>query len=483
MNSRLTRCLNRATGPACAALLAAFMATAPSVGLAGVPERCSAAKLAEVLAPATSPGTAGSYKAEKQFIDCQLTLPPNAVVTRPLVFLGAAASNVTLDCNGGTLDGRHYPASTAYRAVEVRSKVLVAPVQHQEFGQWSPPVNVTVQNCRILGSIRLVGMSENATGDAILWSSRGAGHVERVRRAAPSRITFRNVVVEGRGGNVIYFSAGVNHSKIIDSKITGNIRAGALYMDAESHKNVVRDTHFKRDIPRGADGYPEGERELISVDGSSHNLIANNVFEGLAKGGVFLYRNCGEKSVIRHSTPSHNDIVNNVFLYSSEARESFDPKKPAIFIGSRDGKDWSPNWDCSDDGGYPFGSSASDQDMASHNAAVQNHVAWQSASQAIRVGNAHGENNHLALNHGNLNASGAHANQRANAGCVVRNGVNAKFVLNGTSISSILAVSASDAALGASASPRETRLHSTRLVCTDSELRPQLTPSGMASIL
>lgn len=479
MNSRTTRCLNRATGPATAAMLATFLAAAPSVGLAGVPERCSAAKLAEVLAPATSPGTASSYKAEKQFIDCQLTLPPNAVVTRPLVFLGAAASNVTLDCNGGTLDGRHYPESTAYRAVEVRSKVLVAPVQHQEFGQWSPPVNVTVQNCRILGSIRLVGMSENATGDAILWSSRAAGHVGRVRRAAPSRITFKNVVVEGRGGNVIYFSAGVNHSKIIGSKITGNIRAGALYMDAESHRNVVRDNHFKRD----ADAYPEGERELISVDGSSHNLIANNVFEGLAKGGIFLYRNCGEKSVIRHSTPSHNDIVNNVFLYSPDARESFDPRKPAVFIGSRDGKDWSPNWDCSDDAGYPFGSSASDQDMASHNAAVQNHVAWQSASQAIRVGNAYSEKNIVALNQGNLNASGAQANQRANAGCVVRNGVNAKFVLNGTSISSILAVSAGDPALDVNASPRETRLHSTRLVCTDSELRPQLTPAGIVSIL
>lgn len=449
---------------------------------ADVPEPCSPAKVAQVIAPASLPGTSASYKSERQFIDCQLVLNSTTTVTLPLVLEGHAASNVTIDCKGGTLDGRHYPEGSKYRVIEVRSKKTKNPVQGQDFGQWEPPINVTVKNCTVMGSIRLVGMSENATGDAILWSSRAAGHVERVRQAAPSRITFQNVTLHARGGNAIYFSAGVNHSRIVNSTITGNLRAGAIYMDAESHHNMVRGNHFKRDIPVGAEGYPDGDRELISLDGASHNLIASNVFDGLSKGGVFLYRNCGESSVIRHATPSHNVIVNNVFLYASTPPNVFDAKKPAVHVGSRDGKDWSQNWDCSDDAGYPFGSSSSDQDFASHNAVVQNQVTWHPTADTLRVGNTFNENNYFHANNGYLKKADALALQSAHAGCFVAKGVAEKFILDGASVSQVMAVSAAEVAQGSFNNPKATTLHATRLLCDDGVLRPRLTPSGLALV-
>jgi hypothetical protein len=454
----------------------------PAIGRADTPRSCSLEKIAQILSPGTSPGTPSTYNSEKQYIDCQLDLPSDAIVTRPLVLEGAAASNVTINCNGATLDGRHYPSGYKYRALEIRSKLIKDPMQGQSFGEWVPPVNVTIENCKILGSIRLIGMSEHAGGDAILWSSRAEGHIDRVRRAAPSYITFKNIQVEGNGGNAIYFSAGVNNSNIIDSRIIGNLRAAGLYMDAESYKNTIRNSYFKREIPIGADAYPAGERELISVDGSSHNLIVNNIFEGLAKGGIFLYRNCGENSVVRHSTPSYNEIINNVFIYyTANPASVFNYDKPAVFIGSRDGQDLSSNWNCSDDAGYLFGSSISDQDMASYNVAFQNHLTkFFPTTHTIRVGNSYNKENFISSNNGNFdNRAAAEVEQNEKAGCFVRNSASEKFLLNGKDLNRVLITSAADSASGS----KVATLFSTKIVCIDSILRTRLTPTGLASSL
>ncbi len=69
----------------------------------------------------------------------------------------------------------------------------------------------------------------------------------------------------------------------------------------------------------------------MAVDGSSWNTINNNRFASLRNGGIYLYRNCGEKGTIRITPPEHNTITNNSFYY-----KKYTGHKPAIYLGSRD---------------------------------------------------------------------------------------------------------------------------------------------------
>lgn len=146
----------------------------------------------------------------------------------------------------------------------------------------------------------------------------------------------------------------------------------AIYLDAESADNTIKnnDIHVATDdddwgkLPGVTDrGWP-----LIAIDGSTGNKILDNRFSSLNNGGIYLYRNCGEKGTIRHTTPSRNVIVNNVFYY-----KKYKGTKPAVFLSSRDyGTKERVFGHCDADDGRPYGSSASDKDYAQHNVVMQN---------------------------------------------------------------------------------------------------------------
>jgi parallel beta-helix repeat protein len=115
-------------------------------------------------------------------------------------------------------------------------------------------------------------------------------------------------------------------------------------------------------------------REVLAVDGSANNLIANNYFSGLEHGGIYLYRNCGEKGTVRHQPPQNNRIINNYFYY-----DRYMGGNPSIFLASRNGN----RRYCGDDKGYPFGSSANDLDFATGNIVAQNQIGKLSVSKMI----------------------------------------------------------------------------------------------------
>ena len=100
------------------------------------------------------------------------------------------------------------------------------------------------------------------------------------------------------------------------------------------------------------------------MDGSGANRIVGNRLALHGKGGVFLYRNCGEDGVIRHQTPSYNQITDNLLTGAGWLR----PR--AVVIGSREGG----RRYCGDDRGWPFGSSADDGDGATGNLTARNVV-------------------------------------------------------------------------------------------------------------
>ena len=126
-----------------------------------------------------------------------------------------------------------------------------------------------------------------------LENSSRANHVAKARREAPSDITFEHVIIEPVPNelDMFYVASGAKRVRLLNSTLRGKVKNLAIYLDAESTQNTLYGNVIQ---------VSSENRELIAVDGSSHNVIANNSFA--AQGGanlygaaIYLYRNCGEK--------------------------------------------------------------------------------------------------------------------------------------------------------------------------------------------
>ena len=202
--------------------------------------------------------------------------------------------------------------------------------------------------------------------------SRREGHTERAQAAAPTRITIRNVEIEAAGVIPIYVAPGATEVTIENCTFRGWTTSVALYLDAESARNVIRDNVFDLRV----------SREVIAVDGSAENRIENNRFQSVALGGIYLYRNCGEGGTVRHQTPHGNFIADNRFNLHPLAWRA-----AGIWLGSRNGS--RPY--CHADDGFPFGSSIDNRDFAFGNSVTGNRFE-PSLRRAIRD---NGEGNHV----------------------------------------------------------------------------------------
>ena len=332
--------------------------------LAGIPaaalalEACTAQQMAEALAPATAATPALRLR-------CNLFLQPGDVVSKRLLIEGREVSGLRIDCHGARLDGGPGSINAGRDMIEVRSRRRVGAAGPL----WERPEDVRIENCRVEGSIRVWGMGVNGQGADLVDASRQPGYVEQVRANAPRRIEFRRQQIVASGRIPFYLGPGVSEVTLADSELTGQSNATAIYLDAETTANTIEGNRLA----------VSSKRETIAIDASSHNLIRNNRFEGLAGGGIYLYRNCGEGGTIRHTTPSHNRVVGNTFVYAPDATS-----KPAVFLGSRDGN----RWYCWADTGYDLGSSADNRDFARHNVVRDNRIVGREPEAAIVTGAA-----------------------------------------------------------------------------------------------
>jgi parallel beta-helix repeat protein len=211
--------------------------------------------------------------------------------------------------------------------------------------------NVTIKDCKINGSVRTIGLGRNGEAAGVKASSFELGHTERAQAAAPKNTVLSNVTITGHGRIPIYLGPGTTEFTLRDSTIKGHSESVALYLDAESGNNTIRGNTFR---------IAEATREIIAVDGSANNQITSNTINRATKGGIYLYRNCGEGGTVRHQAPRYNIItdntIDNVGGYG-------------IWLGSRNGN----RSYCKDDSGFPFGSSKDDGDFADNNI-VKNNV-------------------------------------------------------------------------------------------------------------
>jgi hypothetical protein len=290
--------------------LASLSASSPAMA-AKPAAACSADQLAQILAPAT-----------KDDPDVQLTCSPTLsqddVITKQLRFEGAASSNISFRCNGALIDG------SASGINKSKDMILIRPIGKSwtEMSQ-NRPENITIQDCRVNGSARVVGLGANGQGTLLKASSREPGHTQRTQAAAPSNISFIHIDFQSRGRIPLYIAPGATHVSVAQSRFGGTSASTMIYLDAETADNSVVGNEFN-----GGTG-----REYLAVDGSANNTIANNSFVAPDKGGIFIYRNCGEGGVVRQQAPHDNLIKDNSFTY----RDPIDPDKPGIWVGSRTG--------------------------------------------------------------------------------------------------------------------------------------------------
>ena len=220
--------------------------------------------------------------------------------------------------------------------------------------------DVTIKRCKINGSIRTIGLGQNGEAPGVKASSTTLGHTARAQAAAPKNTTLYAVTITGHGRIPLYLGPGTTRLTMYDSKIKGRSTSVALYLDAESGFNIIRNNTFV---------LTSSSREVIAVDGSADNQILGNTIDNANAGGIYLYRNCGEGGTVRHQAPQRNLIAGNTIDNTGGY---------GIWLGSRNGG----RLYCSDDKGFPFGSSINDGDFANDNTIRDN--TFTSPARTIR---------------------------------------------------------------------------------------------------
>jgi hypothetical protein len=323
--------------------------------MAAESKACSPALVRKVLQLATS-------KDRAVRVDCNLTLNPDDVVTKSLQLVGAWASGATLTCNGATLDGSDGTPNTGRDLIVVGS---LPPKGDRE--EWSVPVGVTVTGCRVLGSVRIKGAGVNGQDENLREWSRTTGYTQRAQAAAPRDIRFENMDIVGQGRVPFYVAVGATRVSLSGSRISGVSKGPGIYLDAESAGNAIENNRIDVETTK---------REQLAIDGSANNRIVANRFSDRGKGGVFVYRNCGEGGLARHQTPSDNLIADNVF-----EKGGWFFAQPAIWIGSRQGR----RSYCGQDSSIRLGSGVDDLDHATRNRVEGNRFVGRKPAEAIRT--------------------------------------------------------------------------------------------------
>ena len=305
-------------------------------------------------------------------VNCNLTLSSSDVVNKTIIVEGSAADGVTINCNNALVT-RVTSTFVGFVGGEPtytneHPNVDVIEIRSKQVGQsWDRPQNVTVKNCRVEGGVRVWGMGKNHEAEPLRIPSQQSNFEQVTRNNAPKNITLDNLDIVTFNRTNVYIAPGSTYVTLSNSELRGNAASVALYLDAQSGFNNISNNNI----------HTQNHRELIAIDGSENNTITNNWFSALNNGGIYLYRNCGEAGIVRHTTPANNLIINNEFWY-----KNYTGNNPAVFFGSRNGN--RPY--CNSDSGYPFGSSASNFDFATNNTFANNIIYNRNPSDLIKTG-------------------------------------------------------------------------------------------------
>lgn len=224
------------------------------------------------------------------------------------VRLKITKSNMTLDCNGVTIDTSAKdvdPAANKNAAISILNLTASQTVS-----------NVIVRNCNINNMYEgvRVGWGQSVSKrykDLKLSSSE-------LTRYAPKYIRLENIKINNAYARGMFLGDHVSQVEVVDSKIEGTLGM-AIYLEFGSSKNKIINSQFINNGHGDADK-KMWVREAISVDSSAHNIFKNNIFKNNGLGGIYLYKNCwegagtGNDDMPRTQNSNFNIISENRFL-------------------------------------------------------------------------------------------------------------------------------------------------------------------------
>ena len=319
---------------------------------------CTSPEKRLVLQPAVPGDTAVRLR-------CSLTLDEGEIVTRQIRIIGAEASGLTLRCRGGVI------GSPGRRSLNYRKDMIRIRSARLSENKWSRPENVVIDGCTVNGAIRIMGLGPNGQAKGVARSSRRSNHTRFAQASAPTGIILRNLTITGDGRVPVYFAPGVTHSRLVDSTVRGTSISSGIYLDAESAYNTIAGNIFDVSSPR----------EILSIDGSAHNIVVDKLFHTSNLGGIYIYRNCGEGGSARHQKPRFNEIRNNRFLYTATQAT-----RPTIWLSYKSiGRTL---FLCPQDRDIGFGSGIDNSNFADSNTVAGNMFVNSPTVNVIRNGGA-----------------------------------------------------------------------------------------------
>ena len=245
-------------------------------------------------------GTSISYA---QSVDCESW---DGIVDQNVTFESAcvyrrqvtiARSGVTLDCNGGFIDGGRARSGPALGRWD--GEWLDGIVSGLRFEQLA---EVTIRDCTV----------QNFYGRGINLAYVGRSYRDANYGNSPRNVRIIDSTVWYNYRSGLYINAWSTGFVVDNSRFAYNGGVG-IYLERESRLNTIRGSK----IYQNSGNYPPwktrvGHREGIAVDSSSFNGILDNEICGNAGGGIKLYRNCGENGgVTRIQGSHHNRIAGN----------------------------------------------------------------------------------------------------------------------------------------------------------------------------
>lgn len=203
----------------------------------------------------------------------------------------AKTPNSVLDCDGAIIDGG---SSKSPYGIEITAS------------------NITIKNCRI----------KNFKKNGIIIHSEVSKKnlkpdEDNIRyKYSPKNIRILNSFVSENLSDGIFIGNHVEQVTIIDNEIFLN-RGPGVYLEYSSRKNIlVGNSIHNNGIPtiKEKKKWPNA-REAIAIDASYENKIKNNKIYSNGAGGIFLYKNCGEKNGPIRSAPANRNIISkNTFI-------------------------------------------------------------------------------------------------------------------------------------------------------------------------
>lgn len=249
-----------------------------------------------------------------------------------------STSDVTLDCNGGSIvpaEPETIAAGTIGQGLSLLSAKKAcddAPLAVDGSKQYfiDPRIDGSViKNCSIsqfrfgLYFRRQVWIKSKTTGKC---TSLGEFPVNDARAGSvadldaylggrskrydfhPSTITVRNVHISAAKENGLYVNEYAKDWLVEDSSFNSNPKG--VYLERESIGTRIFNSEIKNNRVVG-----------IAVDASAKNIIERNVIDNNGSAGISLYRNCGEKAGVPRYAHSNNNVIQRNLIKNQVGRK------------------------------------------------------------------------------------------------------------------------------------------------------------------